>query len=66
MFAEIKDSSYFGYTKVAILKFNRVNDNQLLYGDRRYRLFLANNQVKEVVLNQSEWEKLEADFIRVI
>ncbi|ORM61181.1 hypothetical protein PRCB_09225 [Pantoea rodasii] len=66
MFAEIKDSSYFGYKKVAIVEFERVKDEQLIYGDRRYRLTLANSRVTEVVLNKVEWEKLEADSVRVL
>ncbi|EOV9619509.1 hypothetical protein ACN5LY_004149 [Cronobacter dublinensis] len=66
MFAEIRDSSYFGYKKVAIAEFERVKDEQLLYGDRRYRLTLVNSMVTEVVLNKAEWEKLEADSVRVI
>jgi hypothetical protein len=66
MFAEIKDSSTFGYKKVAISEFYRVDDNRLLYGDRRYRLILANGMIKEVVLHEADWKKLEADFIRVI
>lgn len=66
MFAEIKNGSYFGYKKVAIAEFERVKDEQLLYGDRRYRLTLANSMVTEVVLHQAEWEKLEADSVRVV
>lgn len=65
MFAKIKDSSTFGYRKVAILEFYRIDDNRLLYGDRRYRLTLPDNRKVEVVLHKDEWEKLEADFISI-
>lgn len=66
MFVEIKDSSYFGYKKVAIVEFEQVREDKLLYGDRRYRLTLANSTVKEVVLKMAEWEKLEAAPVLVI
>lgn len=65
MFAKIKDSSNFDYRTVAILEFFRIEDNTLLYGDRRYRLTLPDNRKVEVVLHKDEWEKLEGDSIRI-
>lgn len=64
MFLEIKDHRIWcGYKKVAITEFERVQNMQLLYGDREYRLTLADGRTVKVILNQDRWEKLEGNSI---
>lgn len=64
MFLEIKDHNIWcGYKKVAITEFERVQNLQLLYGDREYLLKLADGRRVKVILNQDRWEKLEGNSI---
>lgn len=65
MFVEIKDSTIWcGYKMVAITEFERVEENKLLYGDREYRLTLANGRVVKTILKMKEWQKLEDESIK--
>lgn len=66
MFAKIKDNTIWcGYKMVAINEFVRVQDNNLLYGQRKYRLTLANGRVVNTFLHPEDWQKLEGESINV-
>lgn len=66
MFAKIIDNTIWcGYKMVAITEFVRVEENKLLYGQREYRLTLANGRVVNIILHQEDWQKLEGESINV-
>lgn len=66
MFAKIIDNTIWcGYKMVAITEFVRVEENKLLYGQREYRLTLANGRVVNIFLHPEEWQKLEGESIKV-
>ncbi|MEN4820249.1 hypothetical protein [Pantoea agglomerans] len=48
---------------VAITEFVRVEENKLLYGQREYRLTLANGRVVDLILHEQDWKKLEGETI---
>ncbi|AWP35515.1 hypothetical protein B9D02_23480 (plasmid) [Pantoea vagans] len=66
MFVKIMDNTIWcGYKMVAITEFVRVEENKLLYGQREYRLTLANGRVVDLILHEQDWKKLEGETISV-